>query len=365
MPDCKNAVKFYRTSVIEYLLDPLNLMDNEKKIKLLQLRKYRTTFGFMSHYEGPLFTKGGIKSKGSADKIKSDFQKDADNFHWKAPPKARIALSFNIFCNQKNPPEIYRIVKYYLDLLQGPVFNNDKQVHFLEASIWRSDSDDLKSGIYIQARRLIELYKIWDIYQEENEYQHEHNEEVLFPYPHLIDQSLWDIADQQYDLLKNGKISPYDRPGLRQHISPTMMGRFCGIDPMIFDIGHLPSKDESKVFKAKVNDLFSEYGNKYPFLKKIYVPIEIDLQVTKTGKEHFTDLDNTVAQICKELRKTILYEKVYINGFRAYVVDEVASGIKADLRLKLLPAGEIESYNERMKKTLSHFEKNIEDEIWV
>lgn len=336
-------------------------MDNKEKIKLLQLRKYKTNFGFMSHYEGPLFTKGGTKSKSSVDKIKSDFQKDADKFHWKAPPKARIALSFKIFCNQKNPPEIYRIVKFYLDLLQGPVFKNDKQVHFLEASIWRSDSEDPKSCIYIQARRLIELYKIWDIYQEVNEYWYEHNEEVLFPYPYLIDQSLWDIANKQHDLLKIGKISPYDRPGLRQHISPTMMGRFCGIDPMIFDIGHLPSKNESKVFQAKINNFFSEFGNKYSLLKKLYLPIEIDLQVTKAGQKHFTDLDNTVTRICKELRKTILYEKVYINGFRAYVVDEIASGIKANLRLKLLPAGEIESYNERMEKTLDHFERKIEN----
>ena len=122
-------------------------MDNKKRIKLLQLRKHKTNFGFISHYEGPIFTKGGKKSKCSTEKIKSDFQKDADKFHWKAPPKARIAVSFNIFCNQKNPPEIYRIVKYYLDLLQGPVFNDDKQVHFLEASIWRSPSEDPKFGI--------------------------------------------------------------------------------------------------------------------------------------------------------------------------------------------------------------------------
>jgi hypothetical protein len=76
-------------------------MDNEKKIKLLQLRKYKTNFGFMSHYEGPIFTKGGTKSKASAEKIKSKFQKDADKFQWKSPPKARIAISFNIFVIKK------------------------------------------------------------------------------------------------------------------------------------------------------------------------------------------------------------------------------------------------------------------------
>jgi hypothetical protein len=340
-------------------------MDNEKKIKLLQLRKYKTNFGFMSHYEGPIFTKGGTKSKASAEKIKSKFQKDADKFQWKSPPKARIAISFHIFCDQKNPPEIYRIVKYYMDLLQGPVFKNDKQVHFVEASIWRSNNESSKSSIYIQARRLIELYKIWDIYQGLNDYQIERDEEVMFPYPHLIDQFLWDTADRQYEILKIGKISPYDRPGLKRYINPTMMGRFCGIDPLIFNIGHLPGKDESKEFQEKINKIFYGFGNKFPLFKKIYFPIEIDLQVTKTNQKYFSDLDNTVTRICKELRNTILYEKAYINGFRAYVVDEAARGTKADLRLKIFPAGEIESYNKRMEESLKNFEKEIGDEIWV
>lgn len=336
-------------------------MDNEKKIKLLQLRKHKTNFGFMSLYEGPIFTKGGTKSKASAERIKSIFQKDADKFHWQAPPKARIAISFHIFCDQKNPPEIYRIVKYYMDLLQGPVFKDDKQVHYLEAAIWRSNNKNSKSRIYIQARKLIELYKVWDIYQDINDFQVERDEEVSFPYPHLIDQSLWQSAENQYDLLKFGKISPYDRPGLKQHINSTMMGRFCGIDPLILDIGHLPSKDESKEFQTKVCNILNDLTVKYPLFRKIYFPIEIDLQVTKTNQKYSSDLDNTVTRICKELKKTILYEKVYINGFRAYVVDEAAKGIKADLRLKLLPAGEIQSYNNRMEDALKAFESEMED----
>ena len=144
-----------------------------------------------------------------------------------------------------------------------------------------------------------------------------------------------------------------------------MMGRFCGVDPLIFDIGHLPVKDESKEFQMKVNKIFCDFANKFPLFKKIYFPLEIDLQVTKTNQKYFSDLDNTVTRLCKELRKTILYEKVYINGFRAYVVDETAKGIKADLRLKLFPAGEIESYNNRMENALKAFEDDIEDEIWI
>jgi len=333
----------------------------ENKFKLLILRKYSTNFGFLSHYKGPILTKGGRKSKRLSDKIKSDFQKDADKFNWKAPPKAKIGIKFNIFCGQKNPPEIYRIVKYYLDLLQGPVFKNDKQLHYLEASIWRVQNKDSKSSIYIKARRLTELKKIWDIYQEIYEDSYDYDEEGFFPYTYLIDQTLWDIAEEQYNLLKKNKISPYDRPGLKKYIGPTMMKRFLGIDPLIFDVGHLPSKGESKLFKNKINSVFSDFVAKYSLFNKIYVPIEIDLQITKTGHKHFTDLDNTATSICKEFNKIILYDKVYINGFRIYVVDEIATGIKADVRLKLLPAGEIRSYNERMKKELYQLEGKLYD----
>lgn len=336
-------------------------MDSENKIRLLQLRKHMTNFGFISHYEGPILTKGGRKSKRLSGKIKSVFQEDADKFNWKAPPIAKIAIRFNIFCDQKNPPEIYRIVKYYLDLLQNSVFKNDKQVHYLEASIWRSHNNDSKSSIFIQARKLTELNKIWDIYQEIYEDSYKYDEEVFFPYSHLIDQTLWDIAKEQYKILKKIKISPYDRPGLKKYIRPTMMKHFLGIDPLIFDVGHLPSKGESKVFRNKINSVFSDFVAKYSLFNRIYLPIEIDLQITKTGHKHFTDLDNAATYICKEFKKVILYDKVYINGFRIYVVDEIAKGIKADVRLKLLPPGEIRSYSERMEKELSHLEEKLYD----
>jgi hypothetical protein len=345
-------------------------MDSEKIIRLLQLRKHSINFGFISHYEGPILTKGGKKSKSLSDKIRSNFKKDADKFHWKVTPKARIAISFEIFCNQKNPPEIYRIVKYYLDLLQGSVFKNDKQVHYLEASIWRSPTKiDSKSRIYIQAKRLIEFYKIWDIFQDIYE-DYEGNgypEDIPshLPYLNLIDQTLWDIADKQYNLLKNAKISPYDRPGLKKYSKPTMMSRFCEIDPAIFNLGYLPSKGESQDFKNKIDNIFKDFKNKWSLFDKIYMPIELDLQVTKAGHKHFTDLDNVATTICRAFSKTLLHDNLFVNGYRIYVVDEISKGIKADIRLKLLPPGAIRFYNERMNSTLERFEDKLNDDLWM
>jgi len=328
-------------------------MDSYKKITILQLRKHKRNHGFLSHYEGPIVTKGVINAKRSFESIRSKFKRDAEKFCWDPPPRARIAISLRIFCNQKNPPEIYNIVKCYLDLLKGTVFKDDKQVHYLETSMWRSTSVKSNSSIYIRARKLIDLFKIWEIYEGLNEHLSDVDEVISFPYPYLVDQHLWKIAEDQYKLLINSRISKYDRPGLRKHIRPTMMKRFCGIDPIIFDMGHLPTKGESKTFQKNINNLISDFCAKYSLFSKIYLPIEFDIQVTKSTQQHFTDLDNIATKICKEFRRSVLNKKAYINGYRIYVVDEFEKGIKAGVRLKLLLAGEIESFNERMESALT------------
>jgi len=276
-------------------------MDSAKIIKLLQIRKHNTNCGFFSHYEGPIITKGTFKAKRLSETVKSKFEKDAEQFGWEAPPRARIAINFRIFCNEKNPPEIYRIIKYYLDLLNGPVFQDDRQVHYLEAAIWRSFKNGPKSGIYIQARRLIDLFKIWDIYQDIDVNTNDSDyKDVLFPRLHLINKDLWDAAKAQHKILRHSRVSEYDRPGLIKYIGTSMMSRFCGIDPLVFDMGHLPANGETNIFQNNVHNSISNFGSKYPLFRKIYLPIELDIQVTKTSHKHFTDLDNVATKICKE-----------------------------------------------------------------
>lgn len=334
-------------------------MDSENRIKLLQLRKIGKNFGFLSHYQGTIFTKGGLKAKSESQNINSLFISDAERFNWVAPPKARIAVSFRIFCSQKNPPEIYRIVKYYLDLFEGPLFKKDKQVHYLEASIWRSSKNDSSSSIYIQGRRLIDLFKMWDLYQEIDKPFYDVDKEMIFPFPYLIDQKLWDIAEAQYKVIANSIISKFDRPGLKRY--PTMMNRFSGIDPFIFDLGHLPSKGESKTFQNNISNTLVDFIDKYPLFNKIYFPIELDIQITKSSFKYFTDLDNVAIKICKEINRIILYPKLYINGYRIYVVDEIEGGIKAGVMLKILPAGAIESYNIKIEEALDKYEEQLND----
>lgn len=338
-------------------------MNNQNRIQLLQLRKFKKNFGFLSHYQGPIFTKRGLRAERESQNIKSFFLNDAKRFNWRPPPRAHIAISFKVFCGQKNPPEIYNVPKYYLDLLEGPIFNNDRQVRYLEASIWRSKSNDSDSSMYIQARRLVDMFKIWNISQEIETPFSYFEEEVNFPFPYLIDQKFWDIAEAQYKIISNSNISKYDRPGLKRY--PTMMNRFTGIDPFILDLGQLPGKGESKVFQDNIAKIIEDFTFKYPLFKKIYLPIELDIQITKASFKKFKDLDldNIAINICKEFRKFVLYHKVYINGYRIYVVENLEGGIEAGVRLKLLPAGAIESYNDTREKALAKHEEELKDDL--
>jgi hypothetical protein len=340
-------------------------MNSQSRIKLLQLREFKKNFGFLSHYQGPIFTKGGLQANRESQNIKSVFLNDAKRFNWVPPPRARIAISFKIFCSQKNPPESYHIPKYYLDLLEGTVFKNDKQVYYLEASIWRSAGNALGSEMYIQARHLIDLFKIWNIYQEIDTLFCGFDEEMIFPFQHLIEQKLWDIAEAQYKIIANSTISQYDRPGLKRYIGPTMISRFCGIDPFIFDFGQLPAKGESKIFQNNVSDIIKGFTFKYPVFQKIYLPIELDIQITKSIFNNFTDLDNIAIKICKEFKRVILYDKLYINGYRIYVVDNLEGGIESSVRLKVLPAGAIESYNDTIEKAFAKLENELSNGLWV
>jgi Holliday junction resolvase RusA-like endonuclease len=334
-------------------------MDTENKIKLLQLKKHSRNYGVLSHFEGPIITKGTNRANNLSGSIQARFKKDAEKFSWASPPRARIAISLKIFCSEQNPPEIYNVAKYYLDLLKGTVFKDDKQIHYLETSIWRTPGNKSKSSVYIQVRKLIDLFKIWEIYQELDEDFDVLDKDTLFPHQYLIDQDLWETSEAQYNVLINSRISRYDRPGLRKHVRPTMMKRLSGIDPLSFDMGHLPIKGESKSFQNNINELISTFGMKYSLFRKIHVPIELDIQITKASHQQFTDLDNVATKICKEFRKSILNEKVYINGYRIYVVEEIEKDIKAGIRLKLLPAGGIEFYNERMESALSLLEEQL------
>lgn len=336
-------------------------MFNESKIILLQLRKVKKTCSFLSQVSGQFLTKGGKRASTEAKRLQKQFYQDAKKFNWKVPPRAKVAVCFSFFSNQKNTAEIYNLVKYYLDLLKGPVFNDDRQVHYLEASIWRDGSSKSGSLLFISVQRFSDFNLKLDLFQGCDDADEDEGKRLSI-FQHLIEKQYWDIAEIQSAILSNAKISKYDRPGLKTHTLPTMMQRFNGIDPFIFDFGRPPEKDGSKIFRDNIGTLISNFRASIKLFDSLYIPLELDVQITQKGLILHKDLDNIMIDLCTEVRKQLLHKNIYINGYRIYVVDTIDPSIDADIQLRFLPAGEIMAYNNRLKKALYSLEKTLEDD---
>ena len=333
----------------------------ENKIKFLQLQKINTNPGFIVGFNGPLLSKGGTQTQQYEDEVVSQINSAVETFNWTAPPRAKMAVSFRFFSNQHDPPEIYSLVKYYLDLLEGPVFKNDRQIQYLDASILRlspAKSEESSSHFFVIVRRLSEYKRMLDLCAELDDFSQEINSPII--YHHLIDRKYWDDAEKQCDLLRCNRIMAYDVP---HHKNPFLKVFLVDINkhhPLIFDFGSLPERGESKQFKTKIGSSLSQLISNILHSRKIFVPIEFDVQVP-SGIPLAKDLDNLMVTICSEAKKHIIDSKVYINGYRVYIADRLDEDSDSGIQVKLLPPGEIEAYNDRIESSLESLEETLMD----
>ncbi|TKJ38672.1 MAG: hypothetical protein CEE38_02925 [Planctomycetes bacterium B3_Pla] len=335
----------------------------DPKIKLLQLRKLKHNHGLIAMLNGPLLSKGGAQTKLYTDQITKQINHAAEEFNWSPPPRARMAVSFRFFSDQYDAPEIYSLVKYYLDLLQGPVFKDDRQVQYIDASIWRSTpkTDKASSRLYVYVRRLSEYSRLLDLCAESDAFRKENGSPII--HHHLIDQEHWDDADKQCDLLRCNRIMAYDVPHHNNPFLKEFVIDFNKHHPLIFDFGSLPKRGQSKQFKEEIGSSLSKLITNYLRSNKILVPVEFDVQVPKSAAALTKDLDNIMITICSEAKKHLIDPKLFINGYRIYVADRLDADGDSGLQVKLLPAGEIESYNDRIEKAIESLEETLIDRM--
>ena len=262
------------------------------------------------------YQRGAYKHNSIEDEVVSQINSAVETFNWTAPPRAKMAISFRFFSNQYDPPEIYSLVKYYLDLLEGPVLKNDRQVQYLDASILRlspAKSEESSSHFFVIVRRLSEYKRMLDLCAESDDFSQEINSPII--YHHLIDRKYWDDAEKQCDLLRCNRIMAYDVPRHKNPFLKEILVDFNKHHPLIFDFGSLPKRGESKQFKNKIGSSFSQLISNILHSRKIFVPIEFDVQVP-SGIPLAKDLDNLMVTICSEARKHIIDSKVYRTCFK-------------------------------------------------
>ena len=332
---------------------------------LLQLRKLKHRPGLIAKVDGPLLSKGGRRAKLQTNRVSKQIHQAVEQLGWLAPPRARMAVSFRFFSHQHNPPEIYSLIKYYLDLLQGPVFKDDRQVQYIDASIWRSvpKEHNTSSSLYIYARRLSEYLQMLDLCSESDVFNKSYNTPTVFHHLHLIEKRYCNDAKRQCNLLRCNRIMPYDVPRCNNPFLIELANDFNTHHPLVFDFGSLPKRGKTECFEKLIASSLSKFIASYLHSRKIFVPVEFDVQVTKSGLKLAKDLDNIMITICREARKHLLHSRVFVNGYRIYVVNKSESSIESGVQVKLLPYGEIESYNERIKKATDSLEDVLSDRM--
>ena len=272
---------------------------------------------------------------------------------WKCAPRAKMAMSFRFFDQEKNHPNVHTLVKFYLDCLKGIVFHDDRQVHYLDVSTHRYRSDEGESALFLDVWRLtdyervVQLGKQADVSDEDEErYPH---------HIHQLDPDIWERAHRQHQALaKSPVLSHNAKMGL-----PSLMDLFRDAHPLIFTVGVLPSVASTVAFKDRVRREMERHATEDNLLSHIYIPVELNAQVTKQAFGLTKDLDNVMQTVCPIIAQALMHPKAYISGYRVYVIDD--ADLPPRLTIQLLPNGAVEAYTRQIDARFEAYGEELDE----
>jgi hypothetical protein len=311
--------------------------------------------------EGPLVTKNQLRAQSELQRIRTKLVEDIIKYRWKKAARAKCAVSLHFFDKEKNKADISKLVKFYLDALKDVVFRDDRQVHYLEAAILRTPPGTDSSVIIGEVRRLSDYCRILD-YAAEADNDPEEDERDCFPSLYPFDPRNWDVAKRQVEVLSCTQISSYDRPGMKHYLLPTMMERLKNAHPLIFELGNLSTDCGNARFLRSIKDILTAIKDELGLLSRIFVPIELDVQISNGCLQLAKDLDNIMLHVCREIGAALISESAYIGGYRAYVVDNLSRDSTTRVQVQLLPQGAIRHYSRRIEKAVEKYAEDLRDE---
>lgn len=330
-------------------------------LELNRLSSLRSGHRFLLRIEGPLTTKNQLRAQSELQRIKSKIVEDINRHKWKTAPRAKLAVSLRFFDREKNKADISKLVKFYLDALKETVFADDRQVRYLEAAVLRASPGKDSSVVFGEVRRLADYCRILD-YAAEVDIDAEKDEENSFPFLFDLRSKYWSVAKRQAEVLSWTKISPYNRPGMKDYLLPTTMARLSDANPLIFDFGTLPTDCGTDRFLSTINDRLVALRDRRHVLSTIFVPIELDVQISNGCLRLVKDLDNILLHVCSRISSVLLAEHAYISGYRAYVVNNSCQDSATRIQVQLLLQGAIENYGRRIEKAVEKHLDDLKDE---
>ena len=155
------------------------------RVRYLELNRLRPSLRsgrrLLLRIQGPLATKNQRRAQSELQHTKKKILEAIKTYKWKPSPRAQLAVSFRFFGREKNHADVSKFVKFYLDALKEAAFD-DRQVRYLEASIWRGSPGKDSSVTFGEVRRLTDYCSLdfageADIDSEEHR---EHSFPLLF-----------------------------------------------------------------------------------------------------------------------------------------------------------------------------------------
>jgi len=314
------------------------------RIKLVEYRRLSLRPRFLFLTPGPLVTKKSARAKDTKRSLRQKLRKQVKRLRWNFAPRAKLAVSFRFYDRATSHLDVYNLVKFYLDTLQGIVFEDDRQVHYLEAAASRVPAGGGESSAFIQVHRLRDYERYVELASEVEPSEDEESD-ISF-HPNYLDDPYAAVADRQRKALSRTQVLSHSSSARRLGFA-SMMDLFTGTHPFIFHLGGIPKGKDESAFKSRIRQTLSDYMIRVPLLRNVHVPIELNAQITRQGLKQGKDLDNVLRLVCPIIKEKLLDHKAYINGYRAYVLGDEVSPPR--LSIQLLPIGAIATYNKSLE----------------
>lgn len=315
-------------------------------------------------FDGELLQKGRLSSKEIEAQFASKLNNDLQILSWKVLPRAKVAVTMSFFANGNKVPLLHNLVKFYLDLLKGAVFQDDRQVYYLEAHFWSLSTRREEPKLYITVERLTDYRRKLDFYFEFKDQVgiFESDRQILEePEYHRINRNK---AELQKIALASNRIEPFERPGNPGRFLKDFVRPYQQLHPLIINLGDLPERGKSVEYRKRIRNQFIQFREKSSIFKGIIIPIELDVHVTPSTLKLGKDLDNIMCDICPILNDELLCQTGYLNAFRIYVTDRFVENSSGAIRVKLLPCGAIHSFSTGIDEVLEKAEELLDDEMY-
>lgn len=314
------------------------MLPDDKALRLLRLRSLLFSSPLF-YLNGTLRQPHNLAAKDAARKFRARIRKHLEEFEWKPPPRAKIWVRL-CFDARPESPGLGNLPKYYLDLLTGLAYHDDRQVEALEVTR-RQSSDLSREGVLVKLDRLARVRER----QRVAEYLlstvldgFDYREERSYDPLSIEDQQAVEALVPGYQarrlLEDSGRgLHWYHYP--RRDMYPEESARIRETDPLVVELGRLPAHGEGDRYRRGLDSQITSFLRRYPFLAGGgCVPLKLVAQVARSDLGPGKDLDNIMRDVLSVLGPKF----PGIDGYRIHAVSRLPGDQAGRLWLWFVPS---------------------------